>query len=57
MGDVNVDHTVTHAAVITAARSLPGAPVREIYFFETLPSTEWKVQTAHRHSCPSSMWT
>ena len=57
MGDVNVDHTVTHAAVITAARSLPGAPVREIYFFETLPSTEWQVQTAHRHSCPSSMWT
>lgn len=51
-GDVNIDHAVTHDAVITAARSLPGEPVREIYFFETLSSTEWQMQTADRVFLP-----
>lgn len=52
-GDVNIDHTVTHDAVITAARSLPGESVREIYFFETLSSTEWQMQTADRAFLPT----
>lgn len=47
-GDVNVDHRVTHDAVITACRSLPGEPVREILFFETLSSTEWQMMTADK---------
>lgn len=40
-GDLNVDHRVTHQAVMTACRPLPGTPVREIYAFEALSSTEW----------------
>jgi len=40
-GDLNVDHRLTHQAVITACRPLPGVPVRGIYTFETASSTEW----------------
>ncbi len=40
-GDLNVDHRLTHQAVITACRPLPGAPVRGIYTFEVASSTEW----------------
>jgi LmbE family N-acetylglucosaminyl deacetylase len=40
-GDLNVDHGVAHRAVLTAARPLPGACVREIYAFEVASSTEW----------------
>jgi LmbE family N-acetylglucosaminyl deacetylase len=40
-GDLNVDHRVVHAAVVTAFRPLAGATVRKILAFETLSSTEW----------------
>jgi len=40
-GDLNVDHRLTHTAVMTACRPLPGSSVREIYGFEVLSSTEW----------------
>ena len=40
-GDLNIDHRITHQAVMTACRPLPGSPVREIYSFEVLSSTEW----------------
>lgn len=40
-GDLNVDHRVTHQAVMTACRPMPGGSVREIYTFEVLSSTEW----------------
>ncbi len=40
-GDLNVDHRLTHQAVVTACRPLPDAPVRAIYTFETASSTEW----------------
>jgi len=40
-GDLNVDHRVTHQAVMTACRPLPGAAVREILTFEVMSSTEW----------------
>lgn len=40
-GDVNVDHRVTHQAVITACRPLPGACVRTILAGEVNSSTEW----------------
>lgn len=40
-GDLNIDHRLTHAAVITACRPVPGSTVREIYGFEVLSSTEW----------------
>ena len=40
-GDLNVDHRVTHQAVMTACRPMPGISVREILTFEVMSSTEW----------------
>jgi len=39
--DLNIDHRITHQAVLTASRPLSGVPVREIYSFEILSSTEY----------------
>lgn len=44
-GDVNIDHLITHKAVVTACRPLPGNTVKELYFFETMSSTEWQIPT------------
>lgn len=40
-GDLNVDHRITHQAVMTACRPVPGRSVKEIRCFEVLSSTEW----------------
>jgi LmbE family N-acetylglucosaminyl deacetylase len=40
-GDLNVDHRITHQAVMTACRPLPGHSVKEIRCFEVLSNTEW----------------
>lgn len=42
VGDVNIDHRITHEAVITACRPLPSAVVKTILFFEVASSTEWQ---------------
>jgi len=42
IGDLNVDHCVTHKAVMTACRPQPSFCVKEIYSFEVLSSTEWQ---------------
>lgn len=39
--DLNLDHRLTHQAVITACRPLPGALVRRIDSFEVPSATEW----------------
>lgn len=39
--DLNIDHRITYRAVLTATRPVPGEPVRSIYSFEILSSTEW----------------
>lgn len=52
-GDVNIDHMVTHNAVITACRSLPNQSVKTILFFETLSSTEWQMQTSDKSFMPN----
>ncbi len=41
-GDVNIDHRVAHDAVIAACRPQPSHPVRQLLFFETPSSTEWR---------------
>ncbi len=41
-GDVNIDHTVIHDAVIAATRPQPGHCVKTVLFFETASSTEWR---------------
>lgn len=40
-GDLNIDHQITYRAVLTATRPMEGQPVKEIYAFETVSSTEW----------------
>jgi LmbE family N-acetylglucosaminyl deacetylase len=39
--DLNIDHTITFKAVLTATRPMAGETVKEIYSFEILSSTEW----------------
>lgn len=51
-GDVNVDHLITHQAVVTACRPLPGNTVKELYFFETLSSTEWQIPMVDKMFTP-----
>ena len=41
LGDLNIDHQITHKAVLTATRPIGEYSVREIYAFETLSSSEW----------------
>lgn len=40
-GDLNIDHSMTSRAVLTATRPIPGCPVKHLYAFETLSATEW----------------
>ncbi|WP_100256936.1 PIG-L deacetylase family protein [Reinekea forsetii] len=42
MGDLNIDHQITHKAVMIACRPQPDFCVKEIYAFEVLSSTEWQ---------------
>jgi N-acetylglucosamine malate deacetylase 1 len=41
IGDLNVDHQITHKAVMTAFRPTPLSSVKEIYTFEIMSSTDW----------------
>ena len=41
-GDLNIDHQLTHRAVMTACRPQPNFCVKEIYSFEVLSSTYWQ---------------
>ena len=43
-GDLNIDHSITARAVLTATRPVPGCPVRELLAFEVPSSTEWAFQ-------------
>lgn len=49
LGDVNIDHKITHQAVVTACRPFPGQPVKTLLFFEVASSTEWQVA---KGDCP-----
>lgn len=44
-GDLNIDHQCTFRAVLTATRPVNNYPVKEIYTFETLSSTEWNFES------------
>ena len=39
--DLNVDHLITHRAVLTATRPIEGHCVRNLYVFEIPSSTDW----------------
>ena len=45
-GDLNVDHPLTHEAVMTACRPQPTASVVTVLQFETTSSTEWRGPSA-----------
>ena len=53
VGDVNVDHKITHEAVVTACRPLPNTSVKDIFFFETLSCSEWQMMTPDNIFCPN----
>lgn len=53
MGDVNIDHRITHEAVVTACRPMPGKTVRKMLFFETLSSTEWQMSVTNKVFLPN----
>ena len=40
-GDLNIDHQLTHRAVLTALRPTPNIKFESLFTFETLSSTEW----------------
>ncbi|MDR0581179.1 MAG: PIG-L family deacetylase [Holosporaceae bacterium] len=41
IGDINIDHQITHNAVLTATRPKPGETVKVVYAMEVPSSTEW----------------
>lgn len=45
--DVNIDHQITHQAVIVACRPQPNHCVEELLFMEIASSTEWIPVTGH----------
>ncbi len=52
-GDLNVDHQRTYQAVLTATRPMQGQPVKEIYTFETVSSTEWNFTYGDQQFSPN----
>lgn len=50
--DLNIDHQITNAAVLTACRPLPGSQVKKILTFEVLSSTEWST-SSHQNFNPN----
>jgi N-acetylglucosamine malate deacetylase 1 len=40
-GDLNIDHRITHQAILTVCRPLPSSTVEAIYSFEVMSSSEW----------------
>lgn len=47
LGDLNVDHRITHQAVATAFRPIPGERCARLYAFEVLSSTEWQTPSVN----------
>ena len=51
-GDLNIDHALTHKAVLTAFRPLPEQSVKAIFGFEVLSSTGWSAPSSDSNFCP-----
>tara|TARA_Y100000591_G_scaffold125211_1_gene107042 strand:+ start:21572 stop:22297 length:726 start_codon:yes stop_codon:yes gene_type:complete len=52
-GDLNIDHRITHQAVITACRPFPEQTVKRILSFEVPSSTEWQSASYMRPFVPN----
>ena len=46
LGDLNIDHVISHRAVLTATRPMADCPVKEVYSFEVPSATEWAFSPA-----------
>jgi LmbE family N-acetylglucosaminyl deacetylase len=53
LGDLNIDHKITHQAVITACRPVPNFCVKKIYSFEVVSSTEWQSSSNNNPFVPT----
>lgn len=51
--DLNIDHSITHQAVLTAFRGLPESRVSQILTFEIPSSTEWAPFKQRSHFTPN----
>jgi len=51
-GDLNIDHEIIYRATLTAARPVPLSPVKSIYTFETVSSTEWSASDLQKPFSP-----
>ena len=51
--DLNLDHQITHKAVITAVRPIPDQTVKYLLSFEIPSSTEWQSTTSKNHFIPN----
>lgn len=52
-GDMNIDHQITHQAVLTATRPMPDECVKTIYAMEVPSSTEWNSFSAQNAFIPN----
>jgi LmbE family N-acetylglucosaminyl deacetylase len=52
-GDLNIDHRLTHQAVLTACRPGSGDKLEAVYAFEVLSSTEWSGPAKDAAFCPN----
>jgi LmbE family N-acetylglucosaminyl deacetylase len=53
-GDLNIDHRITYHAVLTATRPLKDNPIKKIFTFEVLSSTEWNIASAATMFTPNT---
>jgi|TARA_B110000259_G_scaffold112874_1_gene128777 LmbE family N-acetylglucosaminyl deacetylase len=52
-GDVNIDHRVTHDAVLAACRPQPGHSVKTLLFFEIPSSSDWNTPASRINFSPN----
>jgi len=52
-GDLNIDHSLTHKATVTACRPQAGHPVKSLLSFEVPSSTEWQLPTSSQIFAPN----
>jgi len=53
IGDINIDHQITHKAVLTATRPMVDESVKTIYAMEIPSSTEWNGYTKETAFIPN----
>ncbi len=53
-GDVNLDHQMVYRSTLVAARPTMYSPVKKIYTYETLSSTEWQNLQTDMHFSPNT---